>query len=454
MHAAYDEVSLWFQALPGPVTPRPALDADTEADVAIVGAGFTGLWTAYNLRRLDPGLRVVVVERQVAGFGASGRNGGWCSALFATGWPALARRYGAGPTRALRAELSATVDAVGEFCRAEGLDFAKGGTLSVARTCAEAERLREQTAEAVGWGVDVRWLDRDAALERIRATRVHGAAYTPECATIQPAALVRGLAEAATRRGVRIYEQTPATSIRPGRVTTATGRVRARTVIRATEAYTAGLPGYRRTLAPVYSLLIATEPLPDPVWSELGWRDRETFTDGRHLLIYAQRSADDRIVFGGRGAPYHFGSRIRPGFDQEPGVFTALRAALIDLFPVVREAAITHRWGGPLGVPRDWIPSVGLDRSTGLGWAGGYVGDGVACSALAGRTLAELITGADTPRTRLPWVGHRSPRWAPEPLRWLQMNGGTYVMASADRIERHTAGTTRRARWFARYTGG
>src|SRR5689334_776555 len=119
MDTGYDGLSLWFDALPEPVTPRPALDRDTEADVVIVGAGFTGLWTAYHLRRLDPSLHVVVVEREVAGFGASGRNGGWCSALFAIWWPTLARRYGAGPTRALRAELAATVDAVGEFCRAE-----------------------------------------------------------------------------------------------------------------------------------------------------------------------------------------------------------------------------------------------------------------------------------------------------------------------------------------------
>jgi glycine/D-amino acid oxidase-like deaminating enzyme len=240
-----------------------------------------------------------------------------------------------------------------------------------------------------------------------------------------------------------------------GGVRTAAGaRVRAEVVVRATEAYTAALPGERRRLAPVYSLLIGTEPLQPAVWAALGWVGRETLTDGRHLLIYAQRTPDDRIAFGGRGAPYHFASAVRPRYDRDTAVFGRLAGAMRRLLPATAGAAITHRWGGPLGVPRDWFPSVGLDLGTGLAWAGGYVGDGVGTANLAGRTLADLILRRHTELTRLPWVGHRSPRWEPEPLRWLGINGSRWLAASADAAEARTGRPARRAALLDRLTGG
>jgi glycine/D-amino acid oxidase-like deaminating enzyme len=246
-------------------------------------------------------------------------------------------------------------------------------------------------------------------------------------------------------RGARIHERTRVTAIGPGVVRTEHGDVRARTVVRATEGYTARLPGARRALAPVYSLIIATEPLPDSVWDEIGLRERETFSDHRHLIIYGQRTADGRMVFGGRGAPYHFASRIRPDYDRVPRVFAALERTLGELFPVLRGATITHRWGGPLGIARDWHASVGLDRDTGLAWAGGYVGDGVSTTNLAGRTLADLITGRTSELTALPWVGHRSRNWEPEPLRWLGANAGLQAMIWADNAENRSGKSSRLA---------
>jgi glycine/D-amino acid oxidase-like deaminating enzyme len=224
--------------------------------------------------------------------------------------------------------------------------------------------------------------------------------------------------------------------------------------VRATEGYTRDLAGQRRALAPVYSLVLATEPLPDRVWRRIGLRERETFTDLRHLIVYGQRTADGRMVFGGRGAPYHLGSRIAPGFDRDPRVFARLHEALVDLFPVLDGVRVTHRWGGPLGIPRDWCASVGLDRSTGLGWAGGYVGDGVSTSSLAGRTLADLVLGRDTELTALPWVGHRSPTWEPEPWRWLGINAGLRAMSLADREEQLTGRPSLLARAVAPWVGG
>jgi glycine/D-amino acid oxidase-like deaminating enzyme len=264
---------------------------------------------------------------------------------------------------------------------------------------------------------------------------------------------VRGLARAVERLGVTVHESTAVTRIEPGAAVTARGRVRADVVVRATEGYTAGLPGLRRLLAPVWSLMIATEPLPAEVWRRIGLRDRETFDDHRHLIIYGQRTADGRLAFGGRGAPYHLASRVRPEHDREPATFAALRRVLVDLLPDVRDAAVTHSWGGPLGVPRDWCASVGLDRRAGLAWAGGYVGDGVATSNLAGRTLADLVLGRDSDLTALPWVGHVSPRWEPEPLRWLGVSAALRAMTTADAVEARTGRPARRAELVNRLLG-
>lgn len=433
-------LSLWHETAGTDWSPRPAVPGDLEADVAIVGAGFTGLWTAYYLAEAAPSLEIAVLEAEVAGYGASGRNGGWCSALF----PASPARLAAGADRtaaiAQHRAMRATVDEVARVTSVEGIDahLAKGGTVTLARTPAQWSRAQHEVADARAWGrdeSDLRLLGRDEAVRMLNGSGTLGGTYTPDCAAIHPARLVRGLAEAVERRGVRVYERSRATSIEPRLVHTRPGTVRARHVVRATEGYTARLPGHARSLAPVYSLIIATEPLAPEVWHEIGLARRETFSDHRHLIVYGQRTADDRLVFGGRGAPYHLGSRIRPAYDRDQRVFARLHAAMVDLFPVLRPATVTHAWGGPLGIPRDWCASVGLDPATGLGWAGGYVGDGVGTTNLAGRTLRDLILRRDTELTRLPWVGHRSRPWEPEPLRWLGINTGLHAMVLADAEE-------------------
>jgi glycine/D-amino acid oxidase-like deaminating enzyme len=264
---------------------------------------------------------------------------------------------------------------------------------------------------------------------------------------------VRGLARAAEARGVAVYEQTEVRAIRPGVVETNRGTVRAATVVRATEGYTRTLEGEGRTLVPVYSLMIATEPLSAEFWAQAGLARRETFADHRHLVIYGQRTQDDRMAFGGRGAPYHFGSTIRPEFDSDTSVHDALWTTLVQLFPALADATVTHRWGGPLGIARDWFTSVGLDTETGLAWAGGYVGDGVSTTNLAGRTLRDLILHRDTELTRLPWVGHVSKRWEPEPLRYLGINAGLLLAGSADRAEQRAGRPTWQARALDRVVG-
>jgi glycine/D-amino acid oxidase-like deaminating enzyme len=444
-------LSLWRETTPEDWTPRPPLPGDRDADVAIVGAGFTGLWTALYLARADPSLRIAVVEAETAGFGASGRNGGWCSALFPASLESLAARSSRDGAMAMHQAMRGSVDEVIRAASDEGIDAhaAKGGTISLARSGPQLARAKAEVLHARTWGRgedELRLLDEAEATSVLAGTRVRGATYTPDCAAIHPGRLVRGLAQAVVRRGVALYEQTPATALAPGRVVTRHGKLSADHVIRATEGYTRTLAGERRRVVPVYSLIVATEPLPQTVWDQIGLRRRETFSDHRHLIIYGQRTADDRLVFGGRGAPYHFGSRIRPAYDRDERVFASLRATLVDLFPVLRDAAFTHAWGGALGIARDWTASVGLDRATGLGWAGGYVGDGVSTTNLAGRTLADLVLGRETELTALPWVGHHSRAWEPEPLRWLGINAGLRAMTLADAEETRTGRPSRVAK--------
>ena len=220
-HASgYQRLSLWWEAVPAPLPPRPALTQDLDVDVCIVGAGFTGLWTAHSLALADPSLRVAVVEREVAGFGASGRNGGWCSALFATSDAALARLHGLEAMRAMRRAMQETVDVVGATAASEGIDchFAKGGTVDLVRS--EAQRVRALAAvdetRALGFGEeDLRWLGPDETRELIGADGILGATFTPHCAALQPALLARGLADAVERRGVPVYEHTEVLEIRP-----------------------------------------------------------------------------------------------------------------------------------------------------------------------------------------------------------------------------------------------
>lgn len=452
----YRTLSLWHDGLPEPIVPRPQLEGPQAVDVAIVGAGYTGLWAAYYLAKADPHLRIAVLEKEVAGFGASGRNGGWCSSFFPASWDTIARARdregerdrGREAAVALQRAMFETVDEVGRVAAEEGIDarFHKGGALTLAMNQAQLTRLREELDEQRAWGFgeeDYAWLDAGEARRRVHVDGALGAHYAPHCAALDPARLARGLADTVERLGVKLYEQTPVLALGGRYAQTPNGAVAADVVVRATEGYTPELPQYHRELVPLYSLMIATEPLPDAMWERLGWAGRECLGDGRHLIIYAQRTADGRIAMGGRGAPYHFRSRVRDAFDRDQRIFSRVEASLLGLFPFLRATRITHRWGGPIGVPRDWYSSVGYDMASGYAWAGGYVGDGVGTSNLAGRTLADLVLGRDTDLIRLPWVNRRPRPWEPEPLRWVAVNGALRLMDLADAQERRTGRPSR-----------
>ncbi len=445
-------VSFWLEDAGDDLTPRPPLDGSIDVDVGIFGAGFTGLWTALELLKREPTLRVALIEREIAGFGASGRNGAWCSGELNISMDLLAARHGVEAARAVRRAMYDTVDEVARAATAEGIDAAyrKGGALTVARAPAQMPALRAAAAEYErhGFAEHGQVLDRGALGERLRVAGAVAALYTPDCAAIHPGRLVRGLARAVERRGGTIFEQTPVTGYtpaararagRPGRAIehpilhTARGDVRAATLVLAGEAYLTELRQLHRQLLPIYSLIVLTEPLTAAQWDAIGWDRHECVSSFRLTIDYLSRTPDGRILFGGRGAPYHFGSRIDPRFDRDEATHAMLRQMLVRWFPTLRGIRFTHAWGGPLGMPRDWMPTFAYDPATGIASARGYTGHGVATSNLAGRTLADLITGRRSELTELPFVNHHSRDWEPEPLRWL---GARYVQLAMMRMDR------------------
>jgi glycine/D-amino acid oxidase-like deaminating enzyme len=434
----FDAPSWWWADLGGLPAPRPSLEADREADVCVVGGGYTGLWTAYELRRADPLLEVVVLEREVAGFGASGRNGGWVLGEISTG---SRQRDVAGPgaIAALERAAKEAVDEVGAACEREDIecDFVKGGSLTVAQTEAQLARLRSAPRGEM--------LSLDQAAARVTVAGLRGARFTPHCARVQPAKLARGLAATVERHGGTIYERTPALTIEPHRVRTPHGSVQACWVVRATEGYTGALPGLHRALLPLSSSMIVTEPLDAATWARIGWEGRETIDDAAHHYCYLQRTADDRIAIGGRGRPYRFGSGTDRAGEIPDTTVQQLRGRLARLFPILRDVRVDGAWTGVFGVARDWAAAVHCDRHSGLCWAGGYAGEGVAAANLAGRTLRDLILDRDTDLTRLPWVGHRARAWEPEPLRWLAVQAVYGAFRTADALESRTGRQSRLA---------
>jgi len=441
------KVSFWYEDIGLPV-PRAPLAGDIQADICIVGAGYTGLWSAYYLLKAQPDLRIVIVEQRFAGFGASGRNGGWLTGGFA--WNH--RRYLAGNTeagvRAMVQAMGGTVDEVARVCEMEGIDadLLRTDEMMVATTPAQLARMQAEVVRRRHWGeAAVRAIGAGEAMDRVAVPGTLGAMIVGGVARVQPAKLVQGLARVVEAAGATIAEATTATAIAPGVVTTDRGVVRARSILRATEGFTARLPGHRRDWLPLNSAQIVTAPLPADIWRKIGWEGHEILGDFANAYCYCQRTREGRLTVGARGIPYRYASAIDD--DGTPDVETIRRLTTIlhRHFPAARGAAIDHAWCGVLGVPRDWCAAVNFDPATGIGSAGGYVGVGVSTANLAGRTLADLALGRTTALTGLPWVNHRVRAWEPEPLRWLGVRGMYALLNAADAREARGGGPSRLA---------
>lgn len=443
----YRAYSYWLETCGDDLTPRPALAGAVDVDVAILGAGFSGLWTAYYLQDRQPSLTIAIAEQEIAGFGASGRNGAWCTAGFPTSLGRLAKKYGRDSALAVHRAMTGAVDEVGRVAAAEGLDihYGKGGALMVARGPQQLPTIHAAHAEyeRLGLGDRVRLLDKAATDARVRIAGALGSLHVKDTATIHPGRLVRGLARAVERRGATIYEQTEVTDYTTGAypaLHTARGHLRAKTIVLCGEAYLTRLPKLHRQLIPVYSLITLTEPLSPADWAEIGWEGRECIDSCRYTVDYLSKTLDGRILFGGRGAPYHFGSAIEDAYDRHGPTHRMLQDNVRTWFPRLKHVRFTHTWGGPLGWPRDFMPTMAYDPALGLATARGYTGNGVATANLAGRVLADLITGVDSAITRLPCVNHRTRNWEPEPFRYL---GVRYVQRAYWRIDQEAERTGR-----------
>lgn len=429
--SAWRTISLWMDQLDEPLLARPPLEQDLDVDVAIIGAGYTGLWTAYYLKRLAPGLNIAIVEANIAGFGASGRNGGWLMGnllgedRLLADLPAEQRRASFDLLHGIPDEVAIVLDREGIDC-----DYRKGGVLYCAARYPEQETtLRHYLDTLYRQGLiesDYHWLSPEQLAQQIKIAKPYGGIYAPHVATIHPAKLVRGLARTVERMGVNIYENSPVTQWQSGSLRTAKAQVRSHWIVPAVEGYAVTLPPLGRYQLPVQSLLVATEPLSAATWDEIGLSHGQAFSESSRQVTYGQRTADNRLVFGARGG-YQFAGKLRHDFDLTTSEVELRRYLFSELFPQLKSVRITHAWGGNLGMSRRFKPHMLCDRASGIALSGGYGGEGVGASNLGGRTLADLILERDTELVRQPWVIPQGgldalKAWEPEPCRWLGYN--------------------------------
>lgn len=454
------DLGFWMAGLENKRHTYPHFAGDQTVDLAIVGGGYTGLWAAYFAKKLEPALKVAVFEAEQIGYGASGRNGGWLSAMPAGNRAKFARasKGGVEASRALQQEFVAGVDAVLEILRAEGIDADqhKGGALVAAHTEAGLGRLVRRRDADWKYGLtedDVYLIGREEFRKHINISTIHGGLVYKHCARLDPAKLVYGLADTLTSMGVSIYEGSRVGSITGNTLTLDSGRVDAAKTFICTEGYSGPLLG-GRSLIPINSSMIVTKPLSDEAWRQIGWDGPQCLSDSAHTFIYSQRTADGRIAIGGRGKPYRYGSGTGGTGSTAHSTVDLLSTKLQTFFPGI-DFEVDHAWSGVLGVTRDWNGGVQWDHASGVGSSTGYAGHGVTAAYLGGRTLVELAFERETERTSLPWVGYRSPSWEPEPVRWLGVHSMYSLFGFADRWEerRDSTKTSLLAKFGSRLAG-
>jgi glycine/D-amino acid oxidase-like deaminating enzyme len=436
----YGRYSFWLEHSGDDLAPRPTLEGAIDVDIAILGAGYTGLWTAYYLLERDPSLNIAILEAEIAGFGASGRNGGWCFSGFPVPPAQLLKEHGYDTARLVTQEMYRAVDEVGRVSREQGIDahYRKSGEMEVARAEYDLPKIEEKMADVRALGLEDHYqvLDADEVRERVNVANAVGGFLNREGATIQPARLARGLARAVERMGATIYEGTPVTDYTPGpcpSLRTERGTVNARAIVLAGEAYLSRLPGLRRRVLPMTSHMVVTEPLDEATWEQIGWEDRVLLGGWGTQAGYINHTADGRIAFGAYRPNYPFRSRITDAIDVNPDVSAHARASALAWFPALEGVRFMHEWGGVFGIPRNRMPVMTYNPATGIAAAYGYTGQGVATANLAGRVLADLITEADSPLVTLPMTRQEPKEWEPEPFRWL---GVTFVRKSRVRALR------------------
>ena len=419
----------------------PSLEGAIDADVVIVGGGFTGLWTAWHLTEADPDLRVVLLESHRIGHGPTGRNGGFADSMWVT-FSLMADRYGPEAALELARASSESIDQIGEFCDEQGVDawFNQAGYLNVSTTPVQDEAWQEdaRAMRFAGAEDDFRELDSDAVRDICASPRFRGGIVYDDVATIQPARLAFGIRAALINRGVSLFENSPALRVEdcPGRVTVTTpaGTVRAKRLVLASGPSLAGRGSpIKHSVTLASSHMVITEPVPDVI-EEIGWTGGEAISDCRSLLNYFRTTPDGRIAFGwggGRIAPsgHRFGRA-----EVDPEIIEQVKVWLHEYFPGLRGRELTHAWGGPIDASASHLPHV-IRLDSGRGFAAfGYTGNGVGPSQMVGRALASLAIDREDRYSSLPFVEPVSAltRVPPEPFRWI---GGTIIRDAIERKE-------------------
>ena len=413
------------------ITYRKSISKNDSFDVAIIGAGFSGLWSAFHLKQFQPNLKIAIFEKEYVGFGASGRNGGWASAEYPTSSNRLIKENGLESYKNLRAAITKSIDEIGQIAKSNDwqIDYAKGGSLLFARGNAQLSRISKEIDE------EHQLLNKSQTTELLNIPSALGSVFTPHCAALNPFKLVRALADHLEKLGVMIYEQSSVSEIRDKQVEVNGFNVNCTFSIRATEAFTPRKWMGNRQI-PIYSLMVATEPLSNEVIKEIRNTQRATFQEACHLITYAQITGDNRLALGGRGVRYKLFSRLSERSEIDNRMHSALERRAKSWFPQIANTKFEYRWGGAVALTRRWQAYLNFDHTTGRAEIGGYVGDGVTLSYLVAKTLAEKMSNVKT--ANLPFIDQRIGRWEPEPIRYLAVNAGFKATVMADYEEKIT----------------
>ncbi len=430
--------SFWLEA--DPYTAGPPLAGDVSVDVAVIGGGFTGLWTAHFLLQAQPSLKVAIIEREVVGYGASGRNGGFAMTLLSRSLSDLVQGFGAEAARAAHDAVARSVDAIGQFSATYGVpcDYAKNGFIGVATDESQVPRIEADRRAAEQLGIeDIRYVAGDELRREIQSPLYRCGLEEKTCALVNPAKLVRGMARVVRQQSGIIFEDTAVLGIQATGnsvdARTARGTVHADKLVLATNAYSVQFPEFRRLLIPLYSYIVLTEPLNEGQWASVGWSGQQGLEDKRTYIHYFRPTADGRILMGGEDAPYYYGSATGVRYDRNPHVFRLLQRDLQTIYPQLKGIRFTHQWGGPVAVTSRFVPTFGTLQGGRVHFGFGYSGHGVAPSHLGGQILCDLVLERQSPLTELCFVRATAIPFPGEPLRYLAVNLARRSLLAQDR---------------------
>ena len=422
MSVDYTQKSYWLQAY-GPYSPNAPLEGDIEVDVAIIGGGYTGLATAYFLRKAEPTLKVVVLEGEVVGFGASGRNGGFAMTLFGLEPAVTAMLFGRQRTVEAHHYCERAVDLVRDLVREHHIqsDFEYTGFLRLATAPGYVRRIQHDLELLTGLGVTgIEWIDQAAARAEVESPLVLGAWREARCGILDPAKQVRELKRVAQEQGAVVYEQSPVTAIhRAAQFTLETprGKVTAGKIVFATNAYSHLIPEIANKQIPAFTHMVITEPLTRAQMDSIGWRNRQGLEDARNLVHYLRLTVDNRLAIGGSDVTIAYGRDMQRDLNEK--TFVQLEKDTVELFPGLKDVKFVSRWGGPVSVTLQMAPAIGMVGDERAWYSLGCVGHGVAPTHLNGQTLADLLLERKTDLTSVWFVERKPVPWPPEPLRWV-----------------------------------